>query len=123
MQAQKSVPTAGLTVDLKKHRLRIPGRTFEMINNPDYFRFLVNPESKGIVIERCTEKTKGAYQRSKVPTHKGSYELTSVSLITEIIHCAGFTGTATVKLVGCQIRGQEALLFHMDQCETRPAVN
>ena len=123
MQTQKSVPTAGLTVDIKKHRLRIPGRTFEIINNPDYFRFLVNPESKGIVIERCTEKAKGAYQLSKVPSHKGSYELTSVSLITEIIHCAGFTDTATVKLEGHSIRGQDAVLFHMEQCSKYPATN
>ena len=115
MQEKKLIPSAGLTVDIKKHRIRIPGRTFRMINNPDYFRFLVNPKAKGIVIERCDEKDKGAYQLSKVPTHKGSYELTSVSLITEIICCAGFLGTASVRLVGHQIRGQDAVFFRMDQ--------
>lgn len=123
MQPQKFVPTAGLTVDLKRYRLRIPARTFKMIKNPDYFRFLVNPESKGIVIERCTENTKGAYQLSKAPSHKGSYELTSVSFITEIIHCAGFTGTAPVRLVGYQIQGQDALFFRMEPCTKCPATN
>ena len=123
MQAQKTLPIAGLTVDLKRYRIRIPSRTFEMINNPDYFRFLVNPESKGFVIECCTEKTKGAYQRSKVPTHNSSYELTSISLIKEIVHCAGFSGTATIKLRGHQIRGQDALFFRMEQCEEHTTVN
>ena len=123
MQAQKAPTTAGLTVDLKRYRIRIPGRTFEMINNPDYFRFLVNPESKGFVIECCTEKTKGAYERSKVPTHHGSYELTSISLIKEIARCAGFSGTTTIKLKGHHIRGQEALFFRMEQCEEHTTVN
>ena len=116
MQAQKTEPTAGITVDLKRYRIRIPDRTFEMMNNPDYFRILVNPESKGIVIEGCAEKNKGAYQRSKVPTHNKAYELTSVSLLTELIRCAGFTGTASIKLVGYPIRGQNALFFRMEQC-------
>ena len=114
MQTQKTAPTAGLTVDLKKHRIRIPGRTFEIIDNPEYFRILVNPESMGIVIEGCAEKAAGAYQRSKVPTHKGSYELTSVRLLTEIVRCAEITGADTIKLVGHRIGSQNAVLFHME---------
>ena len=113
MQPQNT--TAGLTVDVKKHRLRIPRRTFEMIDSPDYFRFLVNPEEKGIILERCSERTRGAYQLSKAPYHKGSYELTSISLIKEIIQCAGFTGTATIRLAGQRIRGQDAVFFRMEQ--------
>lgn len=107
--------TPKLTVDIKKYRLRISGKTFDMINNPDYFRFLVNPAAKGIILEGCSENTKGAYQRSKAPCHKGSYELTSSSLITEIVQCAGFTGTSTIRLSGQHIRGQEALFFRMEQ--------
>lgn len=116
MQPQNRIITATLTVDLKRHRLRIPGRTFELINDPDYFRFLVNPEDKGIILECCSEHTKGAYQLSKAPYHKGSYELTSVSLVTEIVRCAGFTGTSAIRLVGYHIRGQAAIFFRMEQC-------
>lgn len=115
MQPQNTKNVASLTVDLKRHRLRIPERTFKMIDDPDYFRFLVNPEAKAIIIERCTEQSKGAYQLSKAPFHKGSYELTSVSLVTEIIQCAGFIGDATIRLTGCYIRGMEALFFRMEQ--------
>ena len=115
MPSQNTKTMASLTVDLKRHRLRIPDRTFQMIDKPDYFRFLVNPDAKGIIIERCTEQSKGAYQLSKAPFHKGSYELTSVSLVTEIIQCAGFTGDATIKLAGQHVRGREALFFRMEQ--------
>ena len=115
MQSQSTATTAFLTVDMKRHRLRIPHRTFEMIDDPDYFRFLVNPETKGIIIERCTEYDKGAYQLSKAPFHKGVYELSSVSLITEIIQCAKFAGDSTIRLAGQYIRGREALFFRMEQ--------
>lgn len=107
--------TASLTVDMKKYRLRISNRTFELIDSPEFFRFLVNPEDKGIILESCPETSKGAYQLSKASFHKGSYEFTSIRLIKEIMQCAGFTGPATIRLAGQRIRGQAALFFRMEQ--------
>jgi hypothetical protein len=78
-----------MALDIKRRRFRIPGQTFQLIGTPEYFRLLVNPNSMGLVIEECSEYTKGAYQLSKVPQHKGSYEMTSKSLMDEITLCAG----------------------------------
>lgn len=120
-QPQATAPIAKLTVDIKRRRIRITHKTLKLINDPEYFRILVNPESKGLVIEGCSESDKGAYQVSKMPTHKGSFELTSTSLIREIVQCAGFVGTETVRLSGLQIKGQEALFFRLAQfqgCES-----
>ena len=105
---------ACITLDLKKRRFRIPGKTFKIIQSPEYFRLLVNPNSMGLVIEECTENARGAYQLSKVPTHRGCYEMTSKSLITEIVSCAGIIDTKTLHLEGRQIRGQNAIFFHID---------
>ena len=115
MQLQNTATAARLTIDLKKHRLRIPSRTFEMINDPDYFRFLVNPEAKALVIECCTENTKGAYCLKKATLNKGLYEFYSISLIAEIVQCAGFTGESTVRLMGEYIQGHDAIFFRMEQ--------
>lgn len=114
MQNQTQSPVACMTLDLKKRRFRIPGKTFRMIESPEYFRLLVNPNSMGLVIEECDENAKGAYQLSKVPTHRGCYEMTSKSLVTEIVRCAGITGTKSLHLEGRQIRGQHAIFFHID---------
>ena len=51
MPTQTPATVAGMTLDLKKRRFRIPGKTFQMIETPEYFRFLVNPNSMGLVIE------------------------------------------------------------------------
>ena len=122
--SQPQTTTAKLTVDIKRRRIRITHKTLKLIDDPEYFRILVNPESKGLVIEGCSEADKGAYQVSKMPSHKGSFELTSTSLIKEIVQCAGFIGTETVRLTGLQIKGQEALFFRLAQfqgCESDPA--
>lgn len=55
----------GLTVDIKKQRLRINRNTFRQMDNPIYFRLLVNPDAKGLVIEACTEADVGSYHVSK----------------------------------------------------------
>ena len=105
-QSQGSIPIAKLTVDIKRKRIRITAKTLKMINDPECFRILVNPASKGLVIEGCLEVDKGAYLVSKMPFHKGSYELTSTSLIKE-----------TVRLSGIKLKDQEALFFRLEQCQ------
>ena len=69
------------------------------------------------MIEGCLEVDKGAYLVSKMPFHKGSYELTSTSLIKEIVCCAGFVGTDTIRLSGIKLKDQEALFFRLEQCQ------
>ena len=115
MQLILSEPTTGVSVDIKKRRIRISRRIFRQLNMPEYFRILVNPNSKGMVIEGCAETAEGAYQLSKAPANKSSYELTSTSLMGELVQCAGFDGVNLVKLIGYPIEGQAALFFRMEQ--------
>ena len=118
MQLILSEPTTGVSVDIKKRRIRISRKIFQQLDMPEYFRILVNPNSKGMVIEGCPETAKGSYQLSKVPSHKSSYELTSTSLVGELVQCAGFSGVSLVKLTGYPIEGQAALFFRMEQQPT-----
>lgn len=117
MATQTSIPAAALTLDIKKRRFRISSKTFQLLEAPEYFRILVNPDSKGLVIEQCGEHTKGAYQLSMVPKHRGCYEMTSKSLMAEIMLCAGIIGTETIRLEGHRIKGQNALFFRLVQRE------
>lgn len=114
MQTKESHISPTLTLDIKKRRFRIPQKTFSAIDNPEYFRILVNPNSKGLVIERCAENSAGSYQVSKIPKHRNCYELTSKSLMYEIVRCAGITGDDTIRLQGKHIVGQKALFFRLD---------
>lgn len=104
----------GLTVDIKKQRLRINRNTFRQMNNPIYFRLLVNPDAKGLVIEACNEADVGSYHVSKLSANNGSAELYSRELIKEIMICAGFTGLTPIRLYGHPIKEQCAIFFRLE---------
>ena len=113
MQTQAPAQVAKMALDIKRHRFRIPFKTFQLIETPEYFRLLVNPNSMGLIIEECSEYTKGAYQLSKVPQHRSYYEMTSKSLMNEIILCAGIATMDSIRLEGRRIRGQNAIFFRI----------
>ena len=104
----------GLTVDIKKQRLRINRNTFRQMDNPIYFRLLVNPDAKGLVIEACTEADVGSYHVSKLSANNGSAELYSRELVKEIMICAGFTGLTPIRLYGRPIKERCAIFFRLE---------
>lgn len=114
MKVLNEETAAGLTLDIKKDRIRIHRSTLSLMNNPKYFRLLVNPQTKCIVVENCDEMSDGAYRVGTIPTHHGSIEVYSSQLVREIAKCAGFHGYTSVKLLGQQIHGQNAVFFRME---------
>jgi hypothetical protein len=114
MELSKTANPPGITLDLKKERIRIHQNTMRVMDFPLYLRLLVNPTTKCIIVETCGEKSKGAYHVGNMPKHNGSLELYSHNLIREIAACAGFEGYRSVRLWGRQIRGQNAVFFRME---------
>lgn len=45
-----------LSIDLKKHRIRIHKITLEMLGNPKYVQLLVNPQSKIIALRPSSQE-------------------------------------------------------------------
>ncbi|MCD7755973.1 MAG: hypothetical protein LUJ09_06550 [Firmicutes bacterium] len=114
MKVLNEETAAGLTVDIKKDRIRIHRNTLHLMNNPKFFRLLVNPQTKCIIVENCEEKSDGAFRVSAIPTSNGSFEVYSSHLVREIANCAGFNGYTSVRLLGQQIHGQNAVFFRME---------
>lgn len=114
METTKMDNAPVITLDLKKERIRIHRTTMRVMNDPSYLRLLVNPATKCIVVETCGETSEGAYRVGVLPRKKSSLELYSHNLIREIATCAGFEGYKSVRLMGHQIRGQNAVFFRME---------
>jgi hypothetical protein len=114
MELSKTTNPPGITLDLKKKRIRIHQNTMRMMDFPLYLRLLVNPTTKCIIVETCGEQSEGAYRVGNMHKHNGSLELYSHNLIREIAVCAGFEGHESVRLWGHQIRGQNAVFFRME---------
>ncbi len=45
-----------MTIDLKKHRLRIYKLTLHLLDDPEYIQFLIHPQLRKLAIRRCEEK-------------------------------------------------------------------
>ena len=103
-----------LTIDIKRARIRIYRTTLHLLGEPRYFRMLVNPETKSIIMEKCEETSTGAYCFKEPSSKKHSFELFSPSLVHKITVCAGFGGYASVRLQGRRIHGQNAVFFRME---------
>lgn len=102
-----------LTLDIGRYRIRIHRSTLQQMGNPDYFRLLVNPQEKGIVLEGCSEKCAGAFPTIRKDDRKHSMEVYCPALVSEISKCAGFQRYRSVKLLGRQICGQHAVFFRL----------
>ena len=112
-----------LTIDIKRARIRIYRTTLHLLGEPRYFRMLVNPGTKSIIMEKCEETSTGAHYFKEPSSRKHSFELFSPSLVHQITVCAGFDGYASVRLQGRRIRGQNAVFFRMEsEHARRPAV-
>lgn len=105
----------GLTLDIKKRRIRIHTGTLHAIGDPEYFRFLVNPEKKNMIIESCDEKTRGAFRLKSASFHHSSLELYSKDLVDRIVACAEITLPGSVRLYGKQMEGEmKGVFFRID---------
>lgn len=114
MELSKMTNAPAITLDMKKERIRIHRNTMRVMDFPPYFRLLINPSTKCIIIETCEEKSAGAYRVGNLPSTKSSLELYSRNLVHEIATCAGFEGYTSVRLCGHQIRGQNAVFFRLE---------
>lgn len=113
METMSFLEAPAITLDIGRHRIRIHRSTLRRLDNPSYVRILVNPTNKGIVVERCSENTKGSFYLRPQKLGRQSLEVYSSDLVAEITECAGYEQYRSVKLLGHQIRGQNAVFFRM----------
>ena len=105
----------GLTLDIKKRRIRIHTSTIHAIGDPEYFRFLVNPEKKNMIIESCDERTRGAFRLKSASFHHNSLELYSKDLMDRIVACAEITSPVSIRLYGKLMEGEtKGVFFRID---------
>lgn len=114
MEQTKPDIVPGLTLDIKKRRIRIHTTTLNYMDNPLYFRFLVNPKKKTLIVEVCSRETRGAFCRLNASFHHNSMELYSKTLIDCIVDCANLQQFSVVRLYGKALPGQRAIYFPIE---------
>ncbi len=94
--------TVMLTLDLNRHRFRIPAETLKRLNNPCYIQFLVNNEDGFIALigtDTSVRVTNKVYRIRKTKT--GNSELYGRNLLAEISDIVGgLEKTHSYRLIG-----------------------
>lgn len=76
-----------LSVDMKKHRIRIHKVTYRLIGQPKYIQLLVNPEAKAVAVRAVAKMSKEnqAYKINKIRNEsEHSYEIYSRSFVEKL---------------------------------------
>ena len=119
MNGKGKANALGLTIDIKKHRIRIFRSTFRALGNPENFRILVNPDSRNLILEACGQDDQGACRVTHIPESNISIEMYSRALIEEFAKCAGIEGCNSVKLLGSVNADGSAVAFQLKRTGER----
>ena len=102
-----------ISVDLKKHRIRIHKNTLRSIGNPDYVRLLVNPEDRTLASLRSNRFDPRAHHI--IMTTRTAIELYSRSLTKSLRDiCSTWQDNQSYRMYGKTILVEGVAQFHMD---------
>ena len=113
---ENNLAQPAISVDLKKHRIRIHKNTLRAIGNPDYVLLLVNPEDRTLAILRSNRFDPRAHHVTKtVIINRKSFELYSRSLTKSLRDiCSSWQDNQSYRMYGESIPVEGVAQFHMD---------
>ena len=109
----------GLSIDLKKHRIRIHRNTMRILGEPKYVLIMVNPEERTIALSRSAASEKRAH---KIPPPRKDgrqeYEFYSTSLVQSLSRLNKYWHESGKYRMNAEYIATEGIVvFRMDQAE------
>ena len=110
-----------LSIDFKKHRIRLPKHLLHKLGDPLYVQLLVDPESR-LVAVRALSRTTARDQSHKVPKSTlqsdHSVELYSMSLVQQIARIMDIDDIfCTYRIRGRLVADKSAAVFDLQTIE------
>lgn len=127
---EKELCTTQISIDLKKHRIRIHKESLHLIGNPMYIQFLVSVDQSMLAIRGVDNESGGsAAIRVNLPNLRSdfSYEIYSTSLVDKLAKAYGrFEPSCTYRLTGKALPKERAVVFSVSTLQKvdteRPSV-
>ena len=104
-----------ISVDLKKHRIRVYRTTLMLLGYPKYIQLLVNPNSMMIAIRGVDKKSRDSHRVNlSILQTDNSYELYSTQLIDKLCELLyGLDVNFTYKLTGEYFENANIAVFSL----------
>ena len=104
-----------ILLDFPRTRIRINKRVLKSLNNPDYIRLLINPETRTIAIEACDDTEP---LRHRIPFYvknsKQCFEIRSLSFFEQLARYTQWDFKSRYKVCASAQAGEQLLLFRFD---------
>ena len=109
----KMVPS--ILLDFPRTRIRINKRVLRSLNNPDYVRLLINPDTRTFAIESCDDTEP---RKHRIPSHvknsRQCFEIRSMSFLEQLAIHAQWDTRSAYKVCASAQAGKQLLLFRFD---------
>lgn len=107
----------GISFSLKRECVLIYHDTIKALGNPDFFRFLINEDSKKLAMEVCSYGDNGYHI---VPTFKegDSYEIYSIEMLKMIWDICGWKERESYRAWGELYFRERVIEFDLNMAET-----
>lgn len=79
-----------LTVDFPQSRVRVYKHTLHLLNDPQYIRFLINPEERYLGVQIASSDDPSAHRVGNRINKKRCVEIHSMSLLDQLQECTGW---------------------------------
>ena len=90
----------GITFNLSQGRITIFKKTLEVINFPEYYHFLFNPEDRMFAIQACSMDDNDAHRLSVDMNRKFRCEVKSMSLVRFVYQTCGWKEKRSYRIQG-----------------------
>ena len=106
--------TLAISLDMKKHRIRVHKAALHQIGDPKYIQFLVDPKDRIVGIIPASQKSMGAVKitRSRMKSDE-SIEVYSQPFLVRLYALAGLNPSDAYRVRGKVIPGQNLLAFYL----------
>ena len=79
-----------LTVDFSQNRVRVYKHTLHLLSDPQYIRFLINPEERYLGVQIASNDDTSAHRVGNRINKRNCVEIHSMSLLDQLQECTGW---------------------------------
>ena len=106
----------GLSFSIRDGRITIYRSTLELLEFPEFYRFLYYPEKEKIAIEACGIDDKGAHRMPKLKK-RVSCDVKSMAMVRLLYRNCGWNPKVSYRVLGKKIDDKKLVDFDLSKAE------
>lgn len=111
------LPLPGISFRYRYGRIIIHRSTFRELQNPDYFRFMLNPDKKILVIQRCEFDDPGYHRKPELKCNDHAFQMSSVDMVRMLYKVCHWDRDSTYRIWGSYLAKEDIVIFDLSKAE------